>query len=75
MQVDGRLDSRARVLAAEGRPGEALAALETARAALEAGGHLHEASRLARLAVRIDPHGVAEGGRALSSLVRVEADA
>lgn len=69
------LGARARVLAAEGRAGEALAALETARAALEAGGHLHEASRLARLAVRIDPDGASPGGRALSSLVRVEADA
>ena len=69
--------ARARVLAAQGRPAEALAALADARAAFLAGGHRYDAARCARLELRLRgplSH-VPEEVRALDRLVLLDTDA
>jgi hypothetical protein len=69
--------TRARVLAAQGRHAEALAALAEARTGFLSAGHRYDAARCARLEVRWRDPGAPypDEARALDALVTVDADA
>ncbi|GAO03795.1 hypothetical protein PSR1_02681 [Anaeromyxobacter sp. PSR-1] len=66
--------ARARVLAGQGRTGDARAALAQARAAFLAGGQRYDAARCVRLEARLGGV-VPDDLKALDALVRVDADA
>ena len=73
LQAVARL-ARARVLAARGRPEDALVGLAQARAGFLAGGFRYDAARTARLEARLRGS-LPEAWRSLDAMVRVDGDA